>query len=293
MKKVRKAVIPAAGLGTRFLPATKAIPKEMLPIVDKPTIQYIVEEAVASGIEDVILITGRGKGEIEDHFDYAYELEDTLERQGKTQLLALSCQAAELVRLISIRQKRPLGLGHAVLCARDVIGDEPFMVLLGDDIIRSSKPVTQQMIERFQAYGLPMVAIMDVPDEEVSLYGIVGGKPYGNRLLQIERMVEKPKREEAPGRSAIIGRYLLTPDIFAYLERTAPGRSGEIQLTDALDQLRQAIGLLGYYFEGDRYDAGEKFGYLKANLDFALERTELRPKLLEYLRERLRALENA
>lgn len=292
MKRVRKAVIPAAGLGTRFLPATKAIPKEMLPIVDKPTIQYIVEEAVASGIEDIILITGRGKGEIEDHFDYAYELEDTLERQKKNDLLNLSCHAAELVRLISIRQKRPLGLGHAVLCARDVIGDEPFVVLLGDDIIRAKKPVTLQMIERYQAHGIPLVATMEVPADDVSLYGIVGGKPYGPRLTQIENMVEKPRREEAPSRNAIIGRYLLTPEIFKHLEQTTPGRGGEIQLTDALDRLRQSTGLLGYAFEGDRYDAGEKFGYLKANIEFALERPELRPRLLEYLIERVRELQS-
>lgn len=292
MKRVRKAVIPAAGLGTRFLPATKAIPKEMLPIVDKPTIQYIVEEAVASGIEDIVLITGRGKAEIEDHFDYAYELEDTLERGGKTELLKQSTGAAELVRLISVRQKRPLGLGHAVLCARDVIGDEPFMVLLGDDIIRAQKPVTQQMVERFHATSMPLVATMEVPAEDVSLYGIVGGSPYGDRLTKIERMVEKPRREEAPSRSAIIGRYLLTPDIFDHLVATRPGKGGEIQLTDALDRLRQERGLLGYEFEGDRYDAGEKFGYLKANLEYGLQRPELRPKLVEYMRAKVREFEN-
>jgi UTP--glucose-1-phosphate uridylyltransferase len=293
MKRVRKAVIPAAGLGTRFLPATKAIPKEMLPIVDKPTIQYIVEEAVASGIETIILITGRGKGEIEDHFDYAYELEDTLDRGGKGELLKLSTHAAELVRLISVRQKRPLGLGHAVLCARDVIGDEPFVVLLGDDIIRAEKPVTQQMIERFQAHGQPLIATMEVPADDVSLYGVVGGRPFGPRLMQIEQMVEKPRKEEAPSRSAIIGRYLLTPEIFTHLENTTPGRGGEIQLTDALDKLRASGGLLGYEFEGDRYDAGEKFGYLKANIEYALERPELRSKIVEYMRDRVKALESA
>lgn len=293
MKRVRKAVIPAAGLGTRFLPATKAIPKEMLPIVDKPTIQYIVEEAVASGIETIVLITGRGKAEIEDHFDYAYELEDTLERGGKLELLKQSTSAAELVRLTSIRQKRPLGLGHAVLCARDVIGDEPFVVLLGDDIIRAEKPVTLQMVERFQATGMPLVATMEVPADDVSLYGIVGGSPYGDRLTKIERMVEKPRREEAPSRSAIIGRYLLTPDIFEHLEQTRPGKGGEIQLTDALDGLRQARGLLGYAFEGDRYDAGEKFGYLKANLEYALQRPELKGRLVDYMRAKIKELEQA
>jgi UTP--glucose-1-phosphate uridylyltransferase len=292
-KRVRKAVIPAAGLGTRFLPATKAIPKEMLPIVDKPTIQYIVEEAVASGIEDIIIITGRGKGEIEDHFDYAYELDDTLEQKGKTELLHQSFQAAEMVRLISIRQKRPLGLGHAVLCARSVIGDEPFVVLLGDDIIRSKKPATLQMIEQYNAHGKSLVSIMDVPEDDVSLYGIVAGTRRKDGLLNIEQMIEKPRPAEAPSRSAIIGRYLLTPDVFEFLEQTRPGSGGEIQLTDALDQLRQTSGLLGYFFEGDRYDAGEKFGYLKANIEFALERPELRPKLLDYLRERLRDTESA
>ncbi len=286
-QRVRKAVIPAAGMGTRFLPATKAIPKEMLPIVDKPTIQYIVEEAVASGIEDIILITGRGKGEIEDHFDYAYELEDTLEQKGKSDLLKLSYQAAEMVRLISVRQKRPLGLGHAVLCAREVVGDEPFMVLLGDDIIRAPRPVTQQMVERFNQTGIPMVAVMEVPPQDVNLYGIVAGRDIGGRALDIDTMVEKPRRGEEPARNAIIGRYLLTPDVFEYIERTRPGSGGEIQLTDALDALRRSRGLHGYFFEGDRYDAGEKFGYLKANIEYALERPELRDKLLAYLRERV------
>jgi UTP--glucose-1-phosphate uridylyltransferase len=293
MLRVRKAVIPAAGLGTRFLPATKAVPKEMLPIVDKPTIQYIVEEAVASGIETIVLITGRNKAEIEDHFDYAYELEDTLERQGKKELLKLSTGAAETVRLVSVRQKRPLGLGHAVLCARDVIGDEPFVVLLGDDIIRAEKPVTLQMVERFQKHGLPLIATMEVPLDEVSLYGIVGGTPFGPRLTKIDKMIEKPRREETPGRSAIIGRYLLTPDIFEHLENTKPGKGGEIQLTDGLDKLRQTRGLLGYDFEGDRYDAGEKFGYLKANIEYALERPDLKPRIVEYMRAKLKQLESA
>ncbi len=288
-KKVRKAVIPAAGLGTRFLPATKAIPKEMLPIVDKPTIQYIVEEAVAAGIEDIILITGRGKGEIEDHFDYNVELDDNLEAKGKKELLELSQGPARMVRIISIRQKRPLGLGHAVLCARAAVGDEPFVVLLGDDIIRARKPVTQQMIELYEQYDKPVVSIMGVPDRDVSLYGIVAGSRRDDRTLDIERMVEKPKPEEAPGRDAIIGRYLLTPDVFEFIEKTKPGAGGEIQLTDALDKLRQTRGLLGYRFEGDRFDAGEKFGYLKANIEYALERPELKDKLLQYLQQRIQS----
>ncbi len=291
MQRVRKAVIPAAGLGTRFLPATKAIPKEMLPIVDRPTIEYIVEEAVEAGIEDIILITGRGKSEIEDHFDYAYELDATLEEQGKDVLHALSRPAAEQVRRVSIRQKRPLGLGHAVLCAKEAIGNEPFMVLLGDDMIRAKKPVTRQMVEQFSAHGMPLVATMEVPLEEVCLYGVVGGSHYGERLIKIEQMVEKPSPEEAPGRDAIIGRYLLTPDVFGFLEQTKPGKGGEIQLTDALDMLRKTRGLLGYQFEGERFDAGEKFGYLKANLEYAFERPELREKLVAYLRERLPTLE--
>lgn len=286
-QRVRKAVIPAAGLGTRFLPATKAIPKEMLPIVDKPTIQYIVEEAVAAGIEDIILITGRGKGEIEDHFDYNFELDETLRGKGKHDLLKLSRQPADMVRLISVRQKEPLGLGHAVLCAREAIGDEPFMVLLGDDIIRAKTPVTQQMIAQFDQHGLPMVAVMEVPQDEVSLYGILAGAQRDERTIAVETMVEKPKPADAPSRNAIIGRYLLTPDVFDHIARTKPGAGGEIQLTDALDQLRRDRGLLGYLFEGERFDAGEKFGYLKANIEYALERPELGEKLLHYLQERI------
>ena len=282
---VRKAVIPAAGLGTRFLPATKSVPKELLPIVDTPTIQYIVQEVVESGIETLILITGKGKAAIEDHFDVSPELEEKLEREGKPELAQKLRDASGMIRTVSIRQRNPRGLGHAVLCAKSVIGDEPFAVLLGDDLVDANVPCTQQMIEVYQKYGKPVVALMDVPDDEVSKFGICGGKSLTDRVIDLNVMVEKPDLKDAPSNLAIVGRYILTPDIFEYLERTDPGKGGEIQLTDAMATLMKEKGFTGYRFFGDRYDAGDKFGFLKANISYALKRKNLGPKLMNYLRD--------
>jgi UTP--glucose-1-phosphate uridylyltransferase len=285
--EVKKVVIPAAGLGTRFLPATKAIPKEMLPIVDVPTIQLIVEEAVRAGIADIILINGRYKGAIEDHFDIAFELETTLEKRGKsdlwTQVRAISDQA----RIVSLRQKQPLGLGHAVLCAASVVGDQPFGVILGDDLIDSEVPAIAQLIDVYQRSGKGVVALMDVEPADAQLYGIAAGKAaagFDDRTLEISQIVEKPGPGKAPSNHAVIGRYVLPPSIFEILRNTKPGVGGEIQLTDALAVLARTEGLLGYRFRGDRYDAGDRLGYLKANLAYALKRSDLREPLLAYLR---------
>jgi len=283
-QKIRKAVIPAAGLGTRFLPATKAVPKELLPIVDTPTIQYIVEEAVAAGVRDVILICARGKDSIVDHFDIAAELEAHLERAGKTALRKQMRDIAQMANVVAIRQQEPLGLGHAVLCAKDVVGDEPFVVMLGDDVIDAKVPGTKQLADCWERHGLGTIALMEVPREETPLYGIAAGKTVDERTIRIERLVEKPK-QDPPSNLAVIGRYVLPPEIFGILEQVRPGVGGEIQLTDALAVLAREGGLLGYRFEGDRYDAGDRLGYLKANVAFALKRPELRAQLQEWLRE--------
>jgi UTP--glucose-1-phosphate uridylyltransferase len=286
-KKIRKAVIPAAGLGTRFLPATKAVPKELLPIVDIPTIQYIVEEAVAAGVREVILVCARGKDSIVDHFDIAGELEAHLERTGKHELRKQMRAIAQMANVVTVRQQEPLGLGHAVLCAKEVVGDEPFVVMLGDDIIDARVPGAKQLADCWDRHGLGTIALMEVPAEETHMYGIAAGTPLDDRTLRIDRLVEKPKKDP-PSRLAVIGRYVLPPEIFPILEQVSPGVGGEIQLTDALATLARDRGLLGYRFEGDRYDAGDRFGYLKANVAFALKRPDLRGPLEEWLRGVLR-----
>ena len=283
-KKVRKAVIPAAGLGTRFLPATKAVPKELLPIVDTPTIQYIVAEAVAAGVRDVILVCARGKDSIVDHFDIAAELEAHLERTGKHELRKQMRAIAHMANVITVRQQEPLGLGHAVLCARNLVENEPFVVMLGDDIIDAPVPAAKQLAGCWERHGLGTIALMEVPAAETPLYGIAAGQPLDDRTLRIDRLVEKPKHDP-PSHLAVIGRYVLPPAIFPILERISPGVGGEIQLTDALAVLAREEGLLGYRFEGDRYDAGERLGYLKANLMYALKRPELAGPLRALLRE--------
>ena len=283
--KIRKAIIPAAGLGTRFLPATKALPKEMLPIVDKPTIQYIVEEAVASGIEEIIIITGRGKRSIEDHFDKSYELEDTLLRKNKLDILEEVQKISNMVNISYVRQKEPRGLGHAILCAKSIIGDEPFAILLGDDIVMSEIPCLQQMINVFEYYNSSVIAVQSVPENDVSKYGIV--KPKGMavepNLFYIDQLVEKPKREEAPSSYAIMGRYVLKPEIFEILERIPVGQGSELQLTDAISELNKRQAVLAYNFEGNRYDIGDKVGFIKATLDFALARDDLKEEIIAYL----------
>jgi UTP--glucose-1-phosphate uridylyltransferase len=287
MAKVRKAVIPAAGLGTRFLPASKAIPKEMLPIVDVPTIQLVVEEAVASGIRDVVIINGRNKSAIEDHFDHAFELEATLEARGKTELLELCRKVANLARLISVRQKQPLGLGHAVLCAKESVGDEPFAVLLGDDLVDSDGiPGIGQLCAVYEDTGAGAIAIFEVPEGQEHLYGIVDGDWDDSGRMRIRTMVEKPAPGTAPSRWAIVGRYVLPPETWSAIERTKPGVGGEIQLTDALQELAASeSGLYGVPLRGVRHDAGDKLGYLRANLAYALKRPDLRDGVAELLRE--------
>jgi UTP--glucose-1-phosphate uridylyltransferase len=271
-------------MGTRFLPATKAIPKELLPIVDTPTIQYIVAEAVAAGVRDVILVSARGKESIVDHFDIAGELEAHLERTGKTELRDQMRAIANMANVVNIRQQQPLGLGHAVLCARDVVGDEPFLVMLGDDIIDAPVPAAKQLDDCYQRHGLATIALMEVPRTEAHLYGIAAGQAVDERTLRIETLVEKPKKDP-PSNKAVIGRYLLPPSIFGILERLPQGVGGEIQLTDALVVLAREEGLLGYRFEGERYDAGDRLGFLRANIAFALKRPDLRDPLLAWLRE--------
>jgi UTP--glucose-1-phosphate uridylyltransferase len=293
MIKVKKAVLPAAGFGTRFLPATKAVPKELLPIVDKPTIQYIMEEVVHSGIHEVILITGREKGSIEDHFDTSAELENHLRKKGRHDLLKIVQEVSEMVTLVSVRQKEPLGLGHAVLCAKKAVGNEPFAVLLGDDLIDASVPCIRQMIDTYEelhrgvnpsAPGSALIAIQKVPWAETHLYGIIKGKKIKDRVYRIEDMIEKPEKGTAPSNLAIIGRYILPPEIFEILERVRPDRKGEIQLTNGLRELNKRAPVYGYEFFGDRYDAGDKLGYLEANIAFALKHPELGPKLKRYLK---------
>jgi UTP--glucose-1-phosphate uridylyltransferase len=282
--KVKKAVIPAAGFGTRFLPATKVVPKELLPIVDKPTIQYIMEEVAAAGIVEVILITGREKGSIEDHFDTSTELENHLKKKDRMDLLRMVQNISEMVTLVSVRQKEPMGLGHAILCAKKVVGDEPFAVLLGDDLIDAKIPCIRQMIDVYQKMEGALIAIQKVPKTETHLYGIIKGKRVSDRIYRIEEMVEKPKQGTAPSNLAIIGRYILPPQIFGILEKVSPDGKGEIQLTDGLRELSQRVSVFGYEFIGDRYDAGEKLGYLQANISFGLKHPELGPKLKRYLR---------
>ena len=287
--KVRKAVFPAAGLGTRFLPATKAQPKEMLPLVDKPIIQYVVEEALQSGIENIILITGRGKNAIEDHFDVSYELEKILEERGRHDLLETVRQVSDLVHVCYVRQKEALGLGHAILAARDLIGDEPFAVLLGDDIIDAPTPCLRQMLDVYNQFPASIVAIQEVPRETVSSYGIISGRPVGHkgqndRLYKLTDLVEKPDPDVAPSNLAIIGRYILEPEIFDLLERTEAGAGGEIQLTDGLRALLRHKPIYGFRFEGKRYDAGDKLGFLIATVEFALQRPDLGDSFRQYLK---------
>lgn len=283
--KIRKGVIPAAGLGTRFLPATKSVPKELLPIVDKPAIQYIVEEAVASGIEQVILITARGKGSLEDHFKVSVELEEALRKQKKDELLRMVREISEMVQIVAIRQKEPKGLGHAVLCAREAVGEEPFAVLLGDDIVDAEPPCLAQMLEVSRQKGGGVIALQRVPKTETHLYGIIRGEQVDERIYRIEEMVEKPKPDQAPSNLAVIGRYVLPPEIFPILENIPPGKGGEIQLTDALQELAHRMPLYGYEFMGDRYDAGDKLGYLQANIAFALKRPHMAERLRAFIAE--------
>lgn len=283
--KIRKAVIPAAGLGTRFLPATKAQPKEMLPIVDKPTIQYIVEEAITAGIESILIITGRGKRNIEDHFDKSYELESELQRKGNCSLLSMVEDISNLVDVFYVRQKEPKGLGHAISCARAFVGNEPFAVLLGDDIVVSEKPAIGQLIDVFGEYNKTILGVQRVPQPDVDKYGIIDpevkSKEY--RLHKVADMVEKPPINNAPSNIAILGRYVITPEIFEILEHQKPGKDGEIQLTDALKTLCGLNGMYAYEFEGKRYDVGDKLGFLKATVEFALNRDDLKDSFKQYL----------
>jgi UTP--glucose-1-phosphate uridylyltransferase len=284
MKKVRKAIIPAAGLGTRFLPATKAMPKEMLPIVDKPTIQYIVEEAIASGIEDIIIVTGKGKRAIEDHFDHSFELEENLIQKEKFDLLEKVKEPSK-VDIHYIRQKEPKGLGHAVWCARKFIGDEPFAVLLGDDIVQSEKPCLRQLMDEYEATLSSVIGVQTVKEEETHRYGIIDPSEQFGRRYQVNNFVEKPKQGTAPSNLAIMGRYILTPEIFMFLEQQELGAGGEIQLTDAIQKLNQIQRVFAYDFEGKRYDVGEKMGFIKTTIEMALQNHELRSELLTYLEE--------
>lgn len=286
-KRVRKAIIPAAGLGTRFLPATKAMPKEMLPIVDKPTIQYIVEEAVASGIEDIIIVTGKGKRAIEDHFDFSPELELNLERKGKHDLLEKVRYSSNLGNIHYIRQKEPKGLGHAIWCARHFIGDEPFAVLLGDDVVQSDTPCLEQLINQYERTRSTIIGVQSVPMEETHRYGIIDGTELGERRYVVENLVEKPAPGTAPSNMAIMGRYILTPEIFMFLDQMETGAGGEIQLTDAIQKLNQIQRVFAYDFEGKRYDVGEKIGFVKTTIEFALKDEDLRPQILRYLNELL------
>ncbi len=286
MQKIRKAVIPVAGLGTRFLPATKAIPKEMLTIVDRPTIQYIVEEVVASGIEQVIFITSEGKSAIENHFDYDYELDTVLRKKNKKKMQDELNVISNLIDIVSVRQKKPLGLGHAILMARKVVGDEPFLVLLGDDLVLSKTPCSKQMISLFDDVQQSIVAVQRVPLDQTYQYGIVDGERNGrDRTFRVSNLVEKPEPGTMDSDLAIIGRYILMPEVFDYLEQTAPGHGGEIQLTDALHALRNKHGMYAYEFEGTRYDAGDKLGYLKAIVDFGLCHPELGESFKQYIQK--------
>ena len=283
-KSVKKAIIPAAGLGTRFLPATKAQAKEMLPIVDKPTLQYIIEEAIESGIEEILIVTGRNKKSIEDHFDRSVELELELEQKGKTAMLEMVQDISNMVNIHYIRQKEPKGLGHAIHCAKSFIGNEPFAVLLGDDIVDASTPCLKQMIDAYDEYKTTVLGVQEVARENVDKYGILDVKHIEDRVYKVKDMVEKPSIEEAPSNIAILGRYIITPEIFNILENQAPGKGGEIQLTDALQTLATKEAIYAYNFEGRRYDVGDKLGFLEATVDFALKRPELRDDFIEFLK---------
>jgi UTP--glucose-1-phosphate uridylyltransferase len=288
-EKVRKAVFPAAGLGTRFLPATKAQPKEMLPIVDKPIIQYGVEEAMHSGIQNIIIVTGRGKAAIEDHFDVSFELEHLLESRKKKDLLAIVHSISDMIDVSYVRQKEALGLGHAVLRAKELVGGEPFAVVLADDVIHAEKPCLEQLLDVYNFFSAPVVAVMEVPKESISAYGCIDAEPVAHngtsdRVYRIRNLVEKPKAADAPSNLAIIGRYVLTPEIFASLEDIDPGSGGEIQLTDALRHLLRSRPIYAYRFEGARYDAGDKLGFLKATVEYALRRHDLGGPFREYLK---------
>jgi len=289
LAKVRKAVFPAAGLGTRFLPATKAQPKEMLPIVDKPIIQYGVEEALHSGIQNIIIVTGRGKTAIEDHFDVSFELENLLETRGKKELLSIVHNISDMINVSYTRQKEALGLGHAVLRAMELVGDEPFAVVLADDVIEAETPCLRQLLDIHTFFQAPVLAVMEVPPESISAYGCIDAEPVqhngsGDRVFRIRDMVEKPKPENAPSNLAIIGRYVLTPEIFDSLQSIDPGSGGEIQLTDALKHLLRNRPIYAYRFEGTRYDAGDKLGFLKATVEYALRRHDLGGPFREYLK---------
>ena len=282
-QRVRKAIIPAAGLGTRFLPATKSQPKEMLPIVDKPTLQYIIEEAIESGIEEILIITGRNKKSIEDHFDKSVELEAELESHGKEELLNLVNEISNMAEIYYIRQKEPKGLGHAISCAKTFVGNEPFAVMLGDDVVDSKVPCLKQLIDCYDEYKTTILGVQEVPKEEVSKYGIVRGMHIEDRVYKVKDLIEKPKVEEAPSNIAILGRYIITPQIFPVLENTKPGKGGEIQLTDALRTLIGTEAMYAYNFEGRRYDVGDKLGFLEATVEYALKRDDLREDFLKYL----------
>lgn len=286
---IKKAIIPAAGLGTRFLPATKAMPKEMLPIVDKPTIQYIVEEAIAAGIEDILIVTGKGKRSIEDHFDSAWELEHNLINNGKFEDLKKVKESAN-VEIHYIRQKEALGLGHAIWCARKFIGNEPFAVLLGDDIVKSEQPCIKQLINQYEKVQSSVIGIMQVEDKDIHKYGIINPINTNSNLMEVRQFIEKPTLVEAPSNLAIIGRYILTPEIFPFLEEKQIGKGGEIQLTDAIEKLNSKQKVYGYEFEGKRYDVGEKLGFIKTTIDFALEREELHEDIKKFILSKAREL---
>jgi len=290
--KIRKAIIPAAGLGTRFLPATKAMPKEMLPIVDKPIIQYIIEEAVQSGIEDIIIVTGKGKRAIEDHFDRAWELEQSLKEKGKLDELKEVQKSSDLANIHYIRQKEPKGLGHAVWSARKFIGNEPFAVLLGDNLILSKEPGLKQMIKRFEKYHSPIIGVQTVEKKDVSRYGIVDGNKIGDRLYRVNSLIEKPKVEDAPSNLAIIARYILPPSIFKMLEQQKPGVGNEIQLTDAIMNLTKEQEVYAYQFDGSCFDVGETLNFIKTNLEYALQRDDLKKELIEYQRDLIKRIDN-
>jgi UTP--glucose-1-phosphate uridylyltransferase len=282
--KLKKAVIPVAGLGTRFLPATKTVPKELLPIIDIPSIQYVVQEAVDSGIQEIIFVTGRGKDAIEDHFDEAPELEQILADRGQMEAVEMLRRIVGMTEVVSVRQKKPLGLGHAVLCARDLVGNEPFAVMLADDLIDGGIPCIRQLLEIFEDKQESVIALMEVPQEDVHRYGVIKGNELRKRLYQIEATVEKPAAKDAPSRMAIIGRYILRPEIFGILEKIPAGKGGEIQLTDGLSQLVQERKVFGCEFEGERYDIGDKFGFVRATVAHALKRPDMRDRVLEYLK---------
>ena len=284
--KIRKAVFPVAGLGTRFLPATKALPKEMLPVVDKPLIQYAVEEALAAGIEQIIFVTGRGKGALEDHFDHSHELESILKGRGKSEtLMRMEALVPETGTIIYTRQNKPLGLGHAIWCARDVVGNEPFAVLLADDLVKANTPILKQMVNRFETTQASMVAVMEVDPSQTNKYGIVDGEKIDDQTINIKGLVEKPSPESAPSNQAIIGRYILTPEIFELLGEKECGAGGEIQITDAMEKLLSTQHIHGYLFEGTRFDCGDKAGFQMANVAYALDTPEIKDRLMAYLKD--------